>query len=144
MIQFEIHGDPIPQKQTRFARGRAYNPSAKEAQSILWQIKPYAPSSPLTCSVRVDLHFFFEPIKSVSRTLRTQMLNGVVHHIKKPDVDNLAYLITNIMKGVFYADDAQIVDLRMTKRYHESAHTLVRIIPIDSFQPTRIDDDLPI
>lgn len=140
MFIFEINGPPVPQKQTLFGKGHAYDPSKRAKELIQWQIKPYAPKEPLGCAVKVDITFYFEPPKSTSGVRRRQMLNHVIHHIKKPDVDNCAYLVTNAMKGIFYKDDSQIIDGCNHKRYGERAKTVVCITPITSMEPTRGDD----
>ncbi len=139
MFLFEIHGDPIPQKQTQFIRktGIAYDPSKKSRSQIQWQSRPYAPSVPLQGPISVDITFYFAPPKSTSSVKRRQMLNHVIHHTKKPDADNCAYLITNALKGIFYDDDAQIIDLNIHKRFAEVAKTVVKIIAIEEIAPTR-------
>ena len=139
MFQFEIHGDPIPQKQTQFIRstGIAYDPSKKHRTQIQWQTRPHAPKEPLQGPVSVDLWFYFSVPKSTSGIKRRQMLNHVIHHIKKPDGDNCAYLVTNALKGIFYRDDSQIIDLTIHKRYAEVPKTVVRIIAIEEIAPTR-------
>jgi Holliday junction resolvase RusA-like endonuclease len=139
MYIFEIHGDPIPQKQTQFLRktGIAYDPSSKDRQKIQWQAKPYAPSEPIIGPVSVDLVFYFEPPKSTSSVKRRQMLNHVIHHIKRPDADNCAYLVTNALKGIFYKDDSQIIDLNIHKRYGLLAKTVVKITVLEEIAPTR-------
>lgn len=137
MFLFTIPGDPIPQKQTRFARGIAYDPSSKYRKAIEWQMKHYAPKTPLGGALDVDITFVFAVPKSTSGVRKRQMINHVIHHIKKPDADNCAYLITNAMKKIFYDDDSQIIDLHVHKRYGEVAQTVVRITPIHSAEPTQ-------
>ncbi len=58
------------------------------------------------------------------------MINGSLLPIKRPDIDNLAYMITNAMKGLFYEDDSQIVDLLLHKRYAEETRTVVKVIEL--------------
>lgn len=140
MFVFELHGPPIPQKQTRFARGFAYDPSKKDKSMLQWQIKAYAPKDPLLGPIKLDLTFYFSPPKSTSGIRRRQMLNQVIHHTKKPDADNCAYLITNAMKEIFYRDDSQIIDLSIHKRYGEEPKTVVKVIPIEEIAPTRGDE----
>ena len=65
------------------------------------------------------------------------MLNHVIHHIKRPDVDNCAYLVTNALKNIFYVDDSQIIDLVLSKRFAEKPKTIVKIMPIEEIAPTR-------
>ena len=58
------------------------------------------------------------------------MENHVILPIKRPDVDNLAYLVTNSLKGIVYADDSQVVDLILHKRYGNDPRTVIKVIPI--------------
>lgn len=117
----------------------AYDPSSKDRSRIEWQIKPYAPKEPLDGPINVDVTFYFEVPKSTSGVRRRQMLNQVIHHTKKPDADNCAYLITNAMKKIFYNDDSQIIDLHIHKRYGHQAKTVVKVVPIQQIEPTRGD-----
>lgn len=143
MILFELHSNPIPQKQTRFFRCgdaiRTYDPCAKEKEQMQWQIKAYAPDKPLDCPLKIDLTFYLPIPKSTSGTRKRQMLNQVILPVKKPDIDNLAYLITNAMKKIVYNDDSQIVDLYIHKRYGDQPRTVVKVIPIFNLEQTRAD-----
>jgi Holliday junction resolvase RusA-like endonuclease len=134
MFQFEIHGDPIPQKQTRFTcacgKGRCYDPSAKDKLKIQWQIKPFAPAEPIAGPVELTIVFFLPIPKGVSRTKRTQMLNRVILPDKKPDEDNFAYLITNALKELVYDDDKRICAKHVYKFYGVEPRTVIRVRPI--------------
>ncbi len=141
MYLFELHGSPIPQKQTQFSRnGHAYDPSSKNKAQMQWQMQPYAPKEPLNGPIQVDLTFYFVPPKSTSGIRRRQMINHVIHHTKKPDADNCAYLVTNAMKKIFYTDDSQIIDLHIHKRYSDVAKTVIKVIPIEQISITRGDE----
>ena len=94
---------------------------------IQWQIRPYAPSEPLSGPVHVDITFLMPIPKSVSASQRRQMIANNVHAIKRPDIDNLAYIITNAMKTIIYKDDSQVVDLCLHKRYAENPKTIVQV-----------------
>jgi Holliday junction resolvase RusA-like endonuclease len=141
MFIFEIQGTPIPQKQTKFFRRAnfvgTYDPCSKQKEQIQWQSKPFAPTQPLCCPVKLDLTFYFPVPKSTSSVRRRQMLNHVIHHIVRPDADNCAYLITNALKKIFYQDDSQIIDLHIHKRYGEFPKTVVVITPIEGIAPTQ-------
>lgn len=136
MLLFEIVGVPVPQKQTQFIRktGIAYNPSKKDLEQIQWQIRPYAPETPLTCAVEMHLTFFLPIPTAASRRVRIQMLNGIILPTKKPDFDNLAYLVTNALKEIVYKDDSLVTDCVIRKRYSETPRTVIKIIPIDQLQ----------
>jgi Holliday junction resolvase RusA-like endonuclease len=47
----------------------------------------------------------------------------VVHHLKKPDIDNYAKaLIDGLVKGRIIEDDGLVTDLTIQKRYLEPGH----------------------
>lgn len=129
MLMFEIFGRPIPQKQTQFFRGHAYDPSKKAKTMLQWQIQSHAPKQPFAGPIILDIFFYFQIPKSTSKAKRKQMINGQIQHIIRPDVDNCGYLITNAMKKIIYNDDSQVVDLFLHKRYAEVEKTVVKIMP---------------
>lgn len=139
MFQFEIHGVLIAQKQTRFTcpckKGRCYDPSAKDKQMIQWQIKPFAPSVPFSGPVEVTMVFFFPIPKGVSKAVRQQMLNRVILPDKKPDEDNLAYLMANAMKEIVYDDDRRVCVKHVYKFYGPEPKTVIRVRPIAQMEP---------
>src|SRR5580698_5800912 len=101
MFQFEIYGTPVAQKQTRFTcpcgKGHCYEPSEKDKKQIQWQIRPFAPEVPIAGPVEVTMAFIMPIPKGVSKAVREQMMNRVILPDKRPDEDNLAYLVTNAM-----------------------------------------------
>lgn len=137
MLLFEVVGIPVPQKQTQFIRatGIAYNPSKKDMERLQWQIRPYAPEIPLTCAIEMHITFYLPIPKAISKRVRTQMLNEVILPTKKPDVDNLAYLVTNALKEIVYRDDSLVTDCIIRKRYSDRPRTVIKIIPIEELQP---------
>ena len=134
MIILEIHHEPVAQKQTRFvARGKHFfgiDPSKNDKLMIQWQIRPFAPKNPLEGPLSIDLMFHMPIPKSESKARKAQMINGKILPIKRPDLDNMGYFITNAMKEIIYEDDSQIVDLNMHKRYHEQPKIIVKISQI--------------
>lgn len=136
MFLFEVIGIPVPQAQTRFIRktGIAYNPSSKDIKQLQWQVRPYAPPEPLGGPIEMHLTFYLPIPKSTSRKATVQMQNEVILPTKKPDFDNLAYLVTNALKGIIYVDDSQVTDCIIRKRYSDKPRTVIKIIPIDDLQ----------
>lgn len=131
MFIFEIHGNPIPQKQTMFVKktGHAYNPSRKDIEGLQWQIRHTAPKVPLTCPVETTFTFFV-PMPKTSKIRMRQMLNRIILPSKKPDLDNLAYLVTNALKGIVYEDDNQIIASHNYKFYSDNPRTIIKVRPI--------------
>ncbi len=133
MFLFEVAGVPVPQKQTEFncATRTAYNPSRKDIECFQWQIRPYAPLNPLEGAIEMHLSFYVPIPKGTSSKRRLQMLNGIILPTKRPDFDNLAYLVTNALKQIVYRDDSQVTDCIIRKRYSDRPRTIVKIIPIE-------------
>lgn len=136
MLLFTVDGPPVPQKQTRFIRrtGIAYNPSTKDIQRLQWQIKPYLPSEPLAGPIEMHLTFYLPIPASFNRRIKIQMLHEIILPTKKPDFDNLAYLVTNALKDLVYIDDSQVTDCTIRKRYSDKPRTVIKIIPINDLQ----------
>ena len=144
MFIFEIPGIPIAQKQTRFIcpckKGHCYDPSKKDKETIQWQVRPFAPSIPFSCPVELTIAFFMPIPKAASRMVRDQMLNRLILPDKKPDEDNLAYLITNALKGIVYDDDCRVVVKHVYKFYSDDPRTVVKVRPIAEVQPVGFHD----
>jgi Holliday junction resolvase RusA-like endonuclease len=130
-LLFTLHLVPVPQKQTRFAfRGKyphAYDPSKPDLERIQWMIRPYAPKEVITGPVSVSYSFYLPIPKATSRVKTGQMDRNMIKHISKPDLDNLAYLVTNAMKGIIYHDDSQIVEKYERKQYGLDPRIVIEI-----------------
>ncbi len=144
MFQFEVHGIPSPQKQTQFGcscppqkkcKKWGYDPSLKQKEIIQWQIKPFAPEKPFETAVEMTIAFFLPIPKSASKALRQQMINRVILPDKKPDDDNLSYLVTNALKGIVYDDDRRICVRHIYKFYGVEPRTVIRVRPILQAEP---------
>lgn len=142
MILFEIHTVPKPQKQTLYGNNCFYDPSKDHKKALQWQMRHYAPKEPLQGPVQVHLFFGLPIPKSATKPRRRQMINGVIVPCKRPDIDNLAYLVTNAMNEIIYQDDSQIIDLTLSKRYSEVPKIVVKVIELDLAQVTEIELDL--
>jgi Holliday junction resolvase RusA-like endonuclease len=133
MLIFTIDVDPEPYVKTRFYLNKSkqkiygYNPQEKYLEQIKWQVKPYAPEVPLTSPILMDITFYLPIPKTTSGIKKRQMLNGRIYHIKRPDLDNLAYNVTNALKGIIYADDSQIIDMHFKKIYGEKPKIVVKV-----------------
>jgi Holliday junction resolvase RusA-like endonuclease len=121
---------PRPQKQTLFGKKKAYDPSKQQKQAIQWQIRPYAPKEPLNTPLSVDITFYLPIPKGTAKLLKQQMINQTVYPTKRPDIDNLAYIVTNAMKDIVYVDDSQVVDLILRKRYSDTPKTVIKVLEL--------------
>ena len=73
--------------------------------------------------------------KGVSKAVREQMINRVILPDKPPDEDNLAYLISNALKGIVYDDDKRVCIKHVYKFYGPDPKTVIRVRPILQAQP---------
>jgi len=131
MLIFTVHIDPKPKKETRFAckhgHSWAYNPNNEYINQVKWQLKAYAPEELITGAIELNLFFFLPIPKSTSLVKQRQMIAGKIMHVKRPDFDNLAYLITNACKGIIYKDDSQIVRGIISKMYSHEPRIVVKV-----------------
>jgi len=119
---------------------RVYNPSKRDEEMIKWQIQPFAPDTPIAGPVELSVYFFLPIPPKTGRRLREQMINRVILPDHAPDVDNLAYIVTNALKKLVYDDDKRVCALHMYKFYGETPKTVVRVRPILQAQPLGLRD----
>ena len=123
MTTFTIPGKPVAKGRPRVAsiggHARAYTPAKTAAaeQSFLALALPYRPAEPLDGPIAVRIVLALPVPASWSKRKRTAAAEGDLLPAGRPDLDNYAKLILDALNGVFWRDDAQIVDLRVTKAY---------------------------
>lgn len=131
MLVIPIYLDPEPQKKTKFRRcGNkvfTYDPSSRYIERLQWQIRAHQQPELYMGPVEIDLTFFLTIPKATSKVKRRLMNNGSIKHIIRPDLDNLAYAVTNAMKGIIYRDDSQIVSSRYRKFYGDQPRIVIKI-----------------
>ena len=126
---FEVRGLPKPQPRPRaFAKKvgkkilvRAYDKGTAEAwkQDVVTAGRQHRPTEPLNGSVSVRVKFLMPRPK---RLMRKKDDDGPIWATGKPDVDNLAKAVLDAMTlDGWWGDDAQVVDLRVSKCYHAKA-----------------------
>jgi len=114
-IAFKIIGVPVPKGRPRFFRmGKGvgtYTPDKTRTweDCVRLQAIQSRPQKPWEGPIVMTLTFLMPRPKSLPKK--------VVHHIKKPDTDNLAKATVDSLKGLFFKDDSQIVTLNLEKKY---------------------------
>lgn len=131
MITLELFGEPQAQVRPRFSRVnnfmRVYDPQSSIKEGCRWQIRSQFREAPFPFPLSVDLIFYLPIPKATSKKLRTQMLNGLVTPMKKPDIDNLQKFILDCLNNLVFKDDAQVVEIKARKIYSTNPGTLIRI-----------------
>lgn len=130
MLIFEIHSTPKPQKQTMLGKHGCYDPSKMTKRHIQWQIAPHAPKELFQGPIELHLTFYMPIPKAKKGVERQAMINNVCKHFIRPDIDNLAYIVTNAMKGIVYKDDSQICIMHLEKRYGEQPKTVIKVMEV--------------
>ena len=95
-----------------------------------WQLKTAAPAQPWAEPVAVTFEFIFPIPKGTSKIKYHQMLTRQILPDIRPDEDNLAYLITNAMKGIVYDDDKRICEKHVYKYYGLKPLVKITVIPM--------------
>lgn len=129
-ITLHISGQPVgkgrPRATSRGGKVRTYTPDAtREAEARIAAIARAQGVAPLDGPLRVVVVASFEPAPSWSAKRRTEALGKP--HTQRPDADNIGKLIADALNGIAWADDAQIADLRVIKRWAALASVLVTV-----------------
>ena len=110
-----VLGEPIAQGRPRFSRQggfvKAYDPprSRDYKQYIKLVAREDAPEVPVTGAVQLSLKIYRAIPKSMSKCKREAAIAGRLRPTTKPDVSNILKGVEDALKGLWYADDSQIV-----------------------------------
>jgi Holliday junction resolvase RusA-like endonuclease len=137
MIDIEIDGPPIAWQRPGHKMLRngeknvsiIYDKQKKQKEGVKWQMMAQFREEKLTVPLLIDITFRMPIPKGASGALRTQMINGIFHHMKKPDVDNLTKFVLDCMNDLIFVDDSQICTLYCRKVFSSQPSTLIRIKP---------------
>ena len=118
-VSFTIPGEPVAKGRPRMTRsGHVYTPSKTRLYEAhvqaAWKAVREAEHS-CNYPLRVFIAAYFPIPKSVSKKKRLAM-DGTPH-TKKCDADNLAKSVLDALNGLAFADDAQVYNLQVIKRY---------------------------
>jgi len=136
MIFITVLGDPVAKGRPRFARRGKFVSTYSPAKTVDYaaQVAHHAKIAmacrkPLEGALRCFVLCYMPIPKSTSKKIRQAMIDGEIHHTKKPDTDNLAKGILDPLNGIAWNDDAQIIDLQCCKYYSDNPRTEIRITP---------------
>lgn len=126
-IQITIPIVPKAQARDRItARGgfaRSYKDKKQRLaeDTLLTLLMSHKPLVPFTGEVSLRIKVYVATPKSKPRKWRETALRAIypIRPITKPDVDNYAKQILDVMSGTFFEDDRQVVDLSISKFYGE-------------------------
>lgn len=123
-VRFIVPGQPVPKGRAKFARRgnfvQTYTPEKTASYESLVRYTAAAAmgaEKPFDGPVRVSLDITLAIPASWSKKRQTMALHGDIAATKKPDADNVLKAIKDGMNGIVYVDDAQVVEISVTKRY---------------------------
>lgn len=145
MISLDLYGEPVPQARSRTVRrgGKSitYDPNSKLKEGYKWQIRSQYREEPLTVPVAMDVVFMMPIPKSTSKTKTAAMMNGTIHHMKRPDVDNMLKLVNDVLNNLVFKDDSQVIEIHARKIYSSKPGTYIRIIPVENQTKQTVDNE---
>lgn len=140
MISLDLYGIPIPYSRPRLSKGHVYDPRQKEKEGAKWQLKSQYRNELLAGPLYIDAIFFMPIPKSTSTIRKRQMVHNKIHHMSKPDIDNLLKFVLDCLNKTIIQDDRQIVKLSCEKKYSQNPGTLIRIYPLSETQRVEGED----
>ena len=73
--------------------------------------------------------------KSASKKARAAMIEGLISPTKKPDMDNVVKIVLDALNGFAWHDDAQVVDLSVSKIYtDQEPFVRVELASLDEYR----------
>jgi len=139
-VKIVIEGKPVAKKRPRFARrGKfvaTYSDQETEEGRFLLLAKGQIPG-PMAGPLRVECKFYLPRPKGhfgSGKNAGALKASAPLHHVNKPDADNLAKFCLDVLNGLAWADDAQIVALTGVKVYADDGppRTEIEIMEIAS------------
>lgn len=128
-VSFVVPGKPFAKQRPIFGQGHARTPEATvRFESIVREIGARTFADPLAGAVRVVIVATFAIPASWSKKRKADAR----FHAQKPDADNLAKAVKDGLNRVAWADDGQVAELLVRKRWGETAETRVTVESIEA------------
>lgn len=128
MLTIEVQGIPVTWSAHQGYGRRSFNPKFKEKQYYQWQIKSqFNREHPIAGPIRLSLSFYMPIPKATSYVRKKEMLNGLLHHIKRPDCSNLTKFVEDCLKTIVFEDDSQVCEIVSKKIFGEIPKTVIQI-----------------
>lgn len=133
IVRIELAGAPMGKERVRVTRaGHAYTPERTvnyESRLALAAQHVMNGRSLLEGALAVVVEAYMPIAVSKPKKWRAAALSGQIRPTKKPDADNIGKML-DALNLIAWADDAQIVDLRVTKWYGARPRLVVIVQPL--------------
>lgn len=132
-VEIALAGPPMAKQRVRITRsGHAYTPerTVNYEARLAYAAQEAMKGRPLLEGpLRVDVEVRMPIPKSKPKKFKAAALAGAVRPTKKPDADNFAKML-DALNLIVWADDAQIVDLRVSKFFSDAPAFIARVTPL--------------
>lgn len=99
----------------------------REEGKLAALIAPHCPPVPFAGPLTLEVTAYFPTPTAWSRRKKAEALAGNIAYVKKPDLDNIVKHLKDVMSGMVYRDDRQIVGLAATKHYGDPPRWVVTV-----------------
>lgn len=134
IVSFIVEGEPQGKGRHRTTHtGHTYTPQ-KTVLYENWIRTAYihrVGAKVLQGPLKATIEAYYTIPKSKSKNMKVQMIKGMIRPQKKPDTDNVAKAVLDSLNAIAYKDDAQIVDLSVSKYYAEQGFIKVTLEEIE-------------
>ena len=139
-IRFTVYGRPYAKQRPRFSskgKRKAYTPSATKTQetkiALVYKSHYHDFKFQQGIPLRIVVDAFVAIPKSTTKRDRERMISGELRPVKRIlDADNATKLAMDSLNGVAYYDDAQIVELQVSKLYSDEPRVVVWLAVIEA------------
>ena len=120
-ISITVPGEPVAKARPRFTKnGHVYTPQKTAVYEQVIGLHARAAMKGkkiLTGAIKLSVTAYMPIPQSWSLKQKTKAMSGALRHTKRPDLSNIIKSVEDGMNGVVYADDSQIDDSHIVKRY---------------------------
>jgi Holliday junction resolvase len=133
-IAFVIPGTPVGKGRPKFARRGSYVTTYTPEKTAIYEnlVKVKAQEAMIgrpviEGAVSVVVALYVTPPASWSQKKQRAALAGEIYPTSKPDVDNVIKGIFDACNEIVWRDDKQACDVRVVKRYDQTARAAVEV-----------------
>ena len=138
-VEFLIPGQPVAKGRPKFARRGNFTTTYTPEKTVNYETlvklsaaEVMAGNAPMVGPLHLRLVINLQIPQSWSKKRQAMAEAGQIAATKKPDADNVLKAVKDGMNAIVYCDDAQVVELAITKRYSITPGVHVVVTQIDA------------